>query len=197
MLFVKCINIIDRGKYMLIYDRLKLIRKHFGLSQSQFAQKINRSPGFLSNVETGRSEISESTVHSVCTAFGINETWLVSGNGEMFADGREVAEADKDTIGPRIRKLRKDHNLTQEQFGKATGYSKVHIHYIEAGKVTPSNAMLKRVSDAFHVSYEWLLTGEGEVERNPEEAVVDDELIEWLKKNPEIVKELRIRGGLD
>ena len=183
--------------YKIKSDKIKLIRQHFGLSQAQFAQKINRSPGFISNVETGRSEISESTVHSVCTAFGINKSWIIEGSGEMFADGREVAEADKDTIGPRIRMLRKREKLTQEQFGKATGYSKVHIHYVEAGKVTPSNEMLKRVSDAFHVSYEWLLTGEGEVERGPEEAVVDDELIEWLKKNPEIVKELRIRGGLD
>ncbi len=182
---------------MLIYDRFKLIRQHFGLSQSQFAQKINRSPGFISNVETGRSEISESTVRAVCRVFGINDTWLVSGTGEMFVEGHEVAEADKGTIGPRIRRLRKDHKLTQEQFGKATGYSKVHIHCIEAGKVTPSNEMLKHVSDAFHVSYEWLLTGEGEMERTVEEAVVDDKLIEWLKKNPEVVRELRIRGGLD
>ena len=97
-------------------ERVKIIRKHFGLSQAQFAQKINRSPGFISNVETGRSEISESTVHSVCTAFGINKSWLIEGSGEMFADGREVAEADKDTIGPRIRMLRKREKLTQEQF---------------------------------------------------------------------------------
>ena len=69
-------------------ERIAKVRQHFGLSQAQFAQKINRSPGFISNVETGRSEISESTVHSVCTAFGINKSWLIEGTGEMFADGR-------------------------------------------------------------------------------------------------------------
>ncbi len=181
---------------MYIYDRFKIIRKYFGLSQSQFAQKINRSPGFISNVETGRSEISESTVHSVCTAFGINETWLVSGNGEMFADGREVAEADKVGVGRRIKEVRKREKLTQEQFGKAIGYSKMQIHYVEAGKVIPSNDFLRRASDAFHVSYEWLLTGKGEVEKS-EKAIVDDKLIVWLENHPEVVKELRIRGGLD
>lgn len=46
----------------------------------------------------------------------------------------------------------------------------------------------------FNVSYEWLLTGK--IEKS-EKAVVDDKLIEWLENHPEIVKELRIRGGLD
>lgn len=197
MLFVKCIHIIDRGENMLIYDRFKIIRKHFSLSQAQFAQKINRSPGFISNVETGRSEVSDDTVCTVYSVFGINRSWLVSGTGEMFTERHAMAEADKETVGPRIKRIRNDHKLTQEQFGKAVGYSKVHIHYIEAGKVTPSNELLKHVADAFSVSYEWLLTGEGEMGENPNKAVVDDKLIEWLKKNPEIVKELRIRGGLD
>ncbi len=113
------------------------------------------------------------------------------------SEGYAMAEADKETVGPRIKRIRNDHKLTQEQFGKAVGDSKVHIHYIEAGKVTPSNELLKHVADAFSVSYEWLLTGEGEMGENPNKDVVDDKLIEWLKKNPEIVKELRIRGGLD
>ena len=43
-----------------------------------------------------------------------------------------------------------------------------------------------------NVSYLWLRTGEAE-ERDP----VDDRLIEWLRRNPEVARELRIRGGLD
>lgn len=182
---------------MLIYDRFKIIRQHFCLSQAQFAQIINKSPGFIANVETGRSEVTDNTVCTVCSVFGINKSWLTDGTGEMFAEGHSVAEADKETVGPRIKRVRKEHKLTQEQFGKTVGYSKVHIHYIEAGKVTPSNELLKHVADAFNVSYAWLLTGEGAIEGKADQAVVDDKLIEWLKNHPEVVKELRIRGGLD
>ena len=39
-----------------------------------------------------------------------------------------------------------------------------------------------------------VLTGSGEMEN---EAVIDDRLLEWLKNNPDVIKELRIRGGLD
>ena len=28
-------------------------------------------------------------------------------------------------------------------------------------------------------------------------AVIDDSLLEWLKNNPDVIKELRIRSGLD
>lgn len=45
------------------------------------------------------------------------------------------------------------------------------------------------------VSYEWLRTGEGMF--NAVADPVDDKLIEWLRRNPEIARELRIRGGLD
>jgi hypothetical protein len=48
------------------------------------------------------------------------------------------------------------------------------------------------VSREFKVSFLWLRTGEAD-ERDP----VDDRLIEWLRRNPEISRELRIRGGLD
>ena len=39
------------------------------------------------------------------------------------------------------------------------------------------------------------MTGVGNIEA--EEAAVDEKIIEWLKKNPDVVKELRIRSGLD
>ena len=42
------------------------------------------------------------------------------------------------------------------------------------------------------LSLDWLRTGEAD-ERDP----VDDRLIEWLRKNPEIARELRIKAGLD
>ena len=46
------------------------------------------------------------------------------------------------------------------------------------------------------VSQEWLLTGVGDREAN-EVDKVDDKLIAWLNKHPEITRELRMRSGLD
>ena len=48
------------------------------------------------------------------------------------------------------------------------------------------------MSREFEVGVDWLRTGKAD-ERDP----VDDRLIEWLRKNPEIARELRVKGGLD
>ena len=176
-------------------DRFKTIRQHFGLSQSQFAKSIDKTCGFVSGVERGKNGLSQDAVRKICAMYGINESWLVSGEGQMFAEGREVLEADKENAGARIKLIRKREKLAQEEFGKKVGYGKMHVFAVEHKKTMPSNKFLESVASCFHVSYNWLMTGVGKIEA--EEAIVDEKLIEWLKKNPDVVKELRIRGGLD
>lgn len=62
-----------------IKEHFKIIRNYYGLSQAEFAEKIHMSPGFILNVETGKSKISEKTVNAVCDAFPINMRWLLTG----------------------------------------------------------------------------------------------------------------------
>ena len=150
---------------------------------------------FISLAENGKSGVASDTIKTICSIFGIREDWLVSGSGDMFAEGRDVSEADKVNVGCRIRTIRKKEKFTQEQFGKAVGYSKGQIYDVEKGKVRPSNELIRSAASTFGVSYNWLMTGVGNIEA--EEAVVDEKLVELLKKNPDVVKELRIRGGLD
>ena len=176
-------------------NRIKQIRKHFGLSQTQFAEKICKTSSFVSDLENGKSNASTATIQAICSVFGINEAWLISGKGNIFAEGQEVEEPDKENVGIGVKRIRKKAALTQEQFCQAIGYSKMQISLVELGRTTPSNTFLQRVATAFKVNYEWLLTGSGKIEA--EEAVVDEKLIEWLKKNPDVVKELKIRGGLE
>ena len=98
-------------------------------------------------------------------------------------------------MGARIRILRKKAGMTQEQFGKLIGYSKMQVYSVEHRKLHPSNEFIRKASMGFDVSYEWLLTGEGEMKA--EKAVVGKDLIEWLEHNPDIVRELRRRARLD
>ncbi len=176
-------------------NRLLEIRKYFSLSQAQFAQKINKSPGFISLVETGRSDISEETVKTICSMFQVNEDWLVNGEGDMFVKGYKASKVDKESVGLRVKQIRQKKGLTQDDFAMAIGYSKRQVYCAESGKVKPSNDFIRKVSSCFNVSYDWLMTGVGD--KKIKEVEIDDKLIEWLKKNPDVVKELRIRSGLD
>ena len=175
--------------------RFTVLREYYGLSQAQFAQKIHVSPGFIANIETGRTNVSERTVDAVCNAFPIRREWLVEGEGEMFTGESKHEPVDKKGVENRVRAVRQEAELTQEEFAKKIGYSKIQIHSGERGKVMPSNQFLEKVANVFSVSYEWLMTGKGQ--RRASEDPVDDRLIAWLREHPEIARELRTRGGLD
>ena len=171
-------------------ERVKAIREHYGLPQPLFAKQINKTQGFVSNVETGRSGVSEETIKEICFLFGVNKEWLVSGVGEMGCGDA----ADKAGIDKRIKEIRKEARQTQEEFGKKIGYSKRQVYCVESGKVNPSRQYLRKIATTFSVNFDWLLTGKGKKEMK--EVEVSEELISWLRKNPDVVEELEIRSGV-
>lgn len=70
---------------MPVNDRILEIRKREGLTLKQFAEKIGISDSAVSQMEKGKSGISDQTIRSICREFGVNETWLRTGVGEMTA----------------------------------------------------------------------------------------------------------------
>lgn len=63
----------------------------------------------------------------------------------------------------RIKKLRKELNLTLENFGKRLGVTKTTVSRIENGKQNLTEQMTLSVCREFGVNEEWLRHGEGEM----------------------------------
>ena len=75
--------------------RISLVRKQKGLNQDDFADQLGLTKNFISLIETGKREPSDRTVKDICREFCVNETWLRTGEGEMFLDvSREEEIAD-------------------------------------------------------------------------------------------------------
>ena len=125
-------------------DRFKDIRKHFALTQEQFAKKINKTSSFVSTVETGRCGLSPATVDTLCSVFGVNEEWLRTGIGEMFVSS--VPAVDKYSIGGRMKDVRKRAGLTQAEFGDRIGFHKNQVYNVETGKSIPSGDYISSVA---------------------------------------------------
>lgn len=70
--------------------------------------------------------------------------------------------------GERIRKVRKEHNLTQEQLAKALNVSKSSIANYENGKTVPSMSTLIKLATIFNATMDELLGLE-----QPEEIVIN------------------------
>lgn len=62
-------------------------------------------------------------------------------------------------MNSRIKEIRKNLKLTQDEFGKRLGVTRNAIANIESGRVTPSNLLLNLLSKEFNISREWLETG--------------------------------------
>ena len=67
-----------------INTRVKAVRKALKLTQAEFGEKIFMSQGQLTFVETGRRSVTERTIGLICSTFGVNESWLRTGEGDMF-----------------------------------------------------------------------------------------------------------------
>jgi transcriptional regulator with XRE-family HTH domain len=75
--------------------RLRDVRKAIGLNQSEFAAKLGMKQGGYSQVETGENALTEQNIKLVCLTFGVNETWLKTGAGEMFI-AKDLAETPEE-----------------------------------------------------------------------------------------------------
>ena len=65
-------------------ERIRKLRKHLKLSQAEFGQKIGLKPASISDLETGRTSITERNIKLICNQFNVDYIWLTSGNGDMF-----------------------------------------------------------------------------------------------------------------
>lgn len=71
---------------MTVGERIKYLRKRKGLTQAQFAEQIGIAGASLSTIESGKNGASNSTIKAICTIYNVSETWLRTGEGEMFEE---------------------------------------------------------------------------------------------------------------
>ena len=84
-------------------NRIRKIRKHYKLSQTAFGAKIGVTLGVIKNFEQGKTKLDSPLLELLCSIYNVNETWLRTGEGEMF--NPSVALTND---------LQKEHNLSPQ-----------------------------------------------------------------------------------
>lgn len=90
----------------------------------------------------------------------------------------------------RIRFIRKNLSLSQQEFGKQLGVSRDVICNLEYGRVEPKEPFLTLLCNTFDINKDWLLTGEGDMtDKNIESKKVINEALKILDSlSPELQK---------
>ena len=102
-----------------INERIYRLRKHLGLSQEAFGQRIGIKKASISMIEKGKNNPSEQTIKSICREFDVNYAWIMEGLGEMFSDLPNTLfeqVADEYHLGDLDKKIVKSYmQLTEEK----------------------------------------------------------------------------------
>lgn len=104
---------------MTIGERLKALRKELDLTQQEVANRIGTTQNNIASYEIGRRNPSAAVINNICKTFNVNEDWLRSGEGEMFAETNDsvLAElaAEYNLEGEKLELIRNFLMLTLEQ----------------------------------------------------------------------------------
>ncbi|MFJ7662987.1 helix-turn-helix domain-containing protein [Lysinibacillus sp. NPDC097162] len=76
-------------------------------------------------------------------------------------------------IGERIQVIRKESDLSQEEFGKRLAVSRNVVAKYENGLVEPPELFLNHLCMKFGVSEDWIKTGQGDIYA----AITEDDLV--------------------
>ena len=87
-----------------------------------------------------------------------------------------------ETQGSRLKKIRKELKLSQEEFGKKIGLTRAAIAAVEADNNKFSNDVLCKLILTFDVNVNYLLVGKGNIFNAPEFEQVKDELAQQVRK---------------
>ena len=65
--------------------RIRKLRRSLDLTQQEFGDRIGVKRNTIATYEGGRSTPIDSVISLICREFSVNEEWLRTGHGEMFA----------------------------------------------------------------------------------------------------------------
>ena len=65
-------------------ERIKKLRKVLDLTQQKFADKLGVKRNTVGQWECGINRLTDQMIFSICREFDVNETWLRTGEGDIF-----------------------------------------------------------------------------------------------------------------
>jgi transcriptional regulator with XRE-family HTH domain len=72
-----------------INQRVIQLRKYLQHSQGEFAEGLKLSRSFQGGIEANHRKVNDRLLKMICLTYGVNETWLKTGEGEMFDIGND------------------------------------------------------------------------------------------------------------
>ena len=96
---------------MTLGERIKKVRKEFSLTQQNFGGRIGIKQNSVALIESGKRNVSDQAILSICREFSVNEEWLRTGEGEML---KAKPMNELDALAQRYNLQHKDYVLIEK-----------------------------------------------------------------------------------
>ncbi|MBD5469105.1 MAG: helix-turn-helix domain-containing protein [Lachnospiraceae bacterium] len=158
----------------LINERIatRIDKSNHMLSQKGLAQYIGKAQSTISQWLTQNRSVPSEYIIQICEYLDCSVNWLLTGEEELqqtyepnFQEFR-ISNAYINDLGCRIKRLRKNKKMTQQELGAIIGLHGSNVGRIEQGKIYPTSDVLLNICHYFSVSCDWLLTGEDQTEQS-------------------------------
>lgn len=88
----------------MIRKRLNDVSKALKKSFNEISVELGYSKGYLYQMVNGKRELKDRVIIAICEKYGVSETWLRTGDGEMFVSS-EPEITDEERLRQYISKL--------------------------------------------------------------------------------------------
>lgn len=163
-------------------ERLKELREQSGLTQKQVAEHLDITQSAYAQWETGKLNPKKETIQKFADLFNVSYDYLWHGTSELQTTS-VIIETNSGTFPERLRQLRTEADLTQQQLADIVGTTQQNIAFWETGRQRPKQPSLIKLANYFNVSIDYLLVGKAQAE-------------EKLSVFPERLKQLRVEAKL-
>ena len=141
---------------MLYNERLKYLRERAGLTQKEVGALINIDSGTYCHYEKEELLIPIKHLNTLCNYFSVSLDYIFKfSNNKTYKNIKQ--DINKDISKERLKKFRKDNNLTQEKLAKILNISRTTITEYERGTNFIATPFLYTISSKFNISADYLL----------------------------------------
>lgn len=68
------------------HERFRQLRQQLGLTMEKMGKMVGLTKGAICQLEQGQIPLSARHIKVLCLVYGVNESWLRTGDGDMFMD---------------------------------------------------------------------------------------------------------------
>ena len=142
----------------VIEKRIKALRDQALYTQEELANKLHVSRSLINNWENGYANISLRQLIKISYLYKVPLDYILGIINKIDNYNYSyIEDIDLRKIGSTIRSIRKNANLTQDEFAKKIDTKRSNISYYEIGRMMISTADLKQICETFGVSADYIV----------------------------------------